>query len=477
MNIEQLLQNTISELKKSLGNTSRKVVLILCVTQLISANGFYISQKITTGRFFYHYSVGIITCTLSLFCLFTAIYYYRLLNDKPFVFFSKIEQRYSFSVELILKWIICLLLMTYCTLVMCGYGNISSDTLLFDFSLGLTFIFIISMLLGKNIALFWTIIVVFVLLIVNNNQDGSIRYNYLTPAESQRYEAALFAKKKWAIEREEILTKNHLKTPKKTKYVIQWFFILLVGGVIAYFYNGTSHQIFKLLPNIYTNLEEIIKQHIKNEKEHIVELNVIEEQKLLLKQEGLKSELNFLKAQINPHFLYNMLNYFYVKSYDYSLELAESIRKLSDIMRYSLNDGLDIEVDLFEDIQYVKLLISLNQVRYDNNLCVIYEEQIVYPQKVLPLIFITLAENSFKHGKLNDPKIPLSISIKTDKNSISFLISNKKKKANILKKSTNLGLQNIKNRLDLFYTNNYEMTIIEDENKYSCELMINTNLK
>lgn len=472
MDIEHLLQNTIIELKKTLGNTSRKVVLILCITQLISANGFYLSQKITTGSFFYHYSVGIITCTLSLFCLFTAIYYYRLLNDKPLAFFSKIEQRYSFSVELILKWIICLLLMTYCTLVMCGYGNISSDTLLFDFSLGLTFIFIISMLLGKNIALFWTIIVVFVLLIVNNNQDSSIRYNYLTPAESQRYEAALFAKKPWAIEREKILTENHLKTPKKTKYFIQWFFILLVGGVIAYFYNGTSHQIFNLLPNIYANLEEVIKEHIKNEKKHIVELNVKEEQRLLLKQEGLKSELNFLKAQINPHFLYNMLNYFYVKSYDYSMELAESIRKLSDIMRYSLNDTNDLEVDLSEDIAYVKLLISLNQVRYDNNLPIVYEEQIVYPQKVLPLILITLVENSFKHGKLNDPKTPLSILVKTDKKSMYFLISNKKKSANHLKKTTRLGLQNIKNRLDLFYKNNYKMTIIEDEYKYSCELII-----
>lgn len=461
MNIEQLLQNTITELKKTLGNTSRKVVLILCITQLISANGFYLSQKITTGSFFYHYSVGIISCILSLFCLFTAIYYYRLLNDKPLVYFSKIEQRYSFSIELGLKWIICLLLMTYCTLVMCGYGNISSDTLLFDFSLGLTFIFIISMLLGKNIALLWTIIVVFVLLIANNNQDGSIRYNYLTPAESQRYEAALLAKKPWAIEREKVLTENHLKTPKKTKYFIQWFFILIVGGVIAYFYNGTSHQIFNLLPNIYANLEEVIKEHIKNEEE-----------RLLLKQEGLKSELNYLKAQINPHFLYNMLNFFYVKSYDYSLELAESIRKLSDIMRYSLNDTNNLEVDLLEDIGYVKLLISLNQVRYDNKLPIVYEEHIVYPQKVLPLILITLVENSFKHGILNDPKTPLSITVKTDKKSMYFLISNKKKSTNHLKKTTRLGLQNIKNRLDLFYKNNYKMTITEDEYKYSCELII-----
>ena len=190
MDIEHLLQDTIIELKKLLGNTSRKVVVILCVTQLICANGYYLSQKITTGRFFYHYSVGVANCSLSLFCLFTAIYYYRLLNDKPFVFISKIEQRYSFSVELILKWILCLSSMIYITFVMCGSGHIYSDTLLFEFSLGLTLIFIISMILGKNIALLWTIIVVFILLFVYNDQNGSVRYNYLTPAESQKYEAA-----------------------------------------------------------------------------------------------------------------------------------------------------------------------------------------------------------------------------------------------------------------------------------------------
>jgi two-component system LytT family sensor kinase len=472
MNTKQLLQDTIIELKKLLGNTSRKVVVILCVTQLICANGYYLSQKITTGRFFYHYSIGVANCSLSLFCLFTAIYYYRLLNDKPFVFISKIEQRYSFSVEIILKWILCLSSMIYITFVMCGSGNINSDTLLFEFSLGLTLIFIISMILGKNIALLWTIIVVFILFFVYNDQNGSVRYNYLTPAESQNYEAALLAKKKWAIEREQILTKNNLKPPLKTKYVIQWFFILVAGGIIAYFYNGTSHKVFNLLPSIYTKLEEVIKEHIKNEKEHISELNIVEGQKLLLKQESLKSELNVLKAQINPHFLYNMLNYFYVKSYDHSLELAESIRKLSDIMRYSLNDTNDLEVDLLEDIRYVKLLISLNQVRYDNSLPIKYEEHIIYPQKVLPLILITLVENSFKHGKLNDPKTPLSILVKTDKKSMYFLISNKKKSTNHLKKTTRLGLQNIKNRLDLFYKNNYKMTITEDEYKYSCELII-----
>jgi LytS/YehU family sensor histidine kinase len=90
----------------------------------------------------------------------------------------------------------------------------------------------------------------------------------------------------------------------------------------------------------------------------------------------------------------------------------------------------------------------------------------------LPLILITLVENSFKHGKLNDSKIPLSILVKTDEKSIYFLISNKKKTGNHFKKTTRLGLQNIKNRLDLFYKKNYKMTIMEDEYKYSCELII-----
>lgn len=476
MTIQGILKKSIDELKHSLGNSSRKVILILSLTQLIAANGFYISQKITTGRFFYHYSVGIINCSLSLFCLFTAIYYYYLLKNKSFLFINKIEKKLPISIEDLLKWIIAILLMAYCSLVMSGYGNISSDTLLFDFSLGHTFIFIISILLGRNIAIIWSMIVIVILCVVAYHNGFNSSYNYLTPQESRVYEAALASKKKWAIDREKILTKNHLNTPKKSKYFIQWFFLLIVATVIAYYFNGVSYQIFKIIPQVSNELETAMEESINTEKKHLNTLNEIEGQKLLLKQEALKSELNLLKAQVNPHFLYNTLNYFYIKSYEYSEELAESIRKLSDIMRYSLKTT-EIVSDLDEEIECVKMLISLHQVRYSNNLCIVFEQNTAYKKNILPLILITLVENAFKHGKLNDPKIPLKISIETTLESIIFFISNKKNNRKNFKKTTSLGLQNIRTRLDLYYQKDSEMTIEEDEINYTCKLTINDNLR
>lgn len=470
MNIQDILKNSIDELKFSLGNSSRKVVLILCITQLVAANGFYFSQKITTGRFFYHSSVGIIHCTLSLFCLFTAIYYYLLLKNITVPFFVKIEKKIPCSIEDLLKWIISIFLMAYCSLVMSGYGNISSDTLLFDFSLGLTFIFIISILLGRNIAIIWSIIVIIILFYVAIHNGFNSSYNFLTPVESEKYERALASKKKWAIEREKILTESHLNTPKKTKYVIQWFFLLMVATVIAYYFNGVSYQIFRIIPKISKELETAIEESINTEKEHINELAEIEEQKFLLRQAALKSELDMLKSQLNPHFLYNTLNYFFIKSYDYSDELAESIRKLSDIMRYSLK-STDIVSELQGEVECVKMLISLHQVRYENHLFIQFNEAINHKKEILPLILVTLVENAFKHGILNDPNTPLIINIETTETDIIFDISNKISKRKS-RKSTNLGLQNIKNRLDLYYKENYELIISNDDIIYTCKLTI-----
>jgi sensor histidine kinase YesM len=303
---------------------------------------------------------------------------------------------------------------------------------------------------------------------IHNGFNSS--YNFLTPAESEKYERALASKKKWAIEREKILTESHLNTPKKTKYVIQWFFLLMVATVIAYYFNGVSYQIFRIIPKISKELETAIEESINTEKVHLNELAEIEEQKFSLTQAALKSELDMLKSQLNPHFLYNTLNYFFIKSYDYSDELAESIRKLSDIMRYSLK-STDIVSELQGEIECVKMLISLHQVRYENNLFIQFNEDVNHKKEILPLILVTLVENAFKHGILNDSNIPLIITIKTTETDIIFDISNKISKRKS-RKSTNLGLQNIKNRLDLYYKENYKLTISNDDIIYTCKLTI-----
>ena len=479
MNIQDILKNSIDELKFSLGNSSRKVILILCVTQLVAANGFYLSQKITTGRFFYHYSVGIINCSLSLFCLFTAVYYYLLLKNITIPFLVRIEKKIPCSIEDLLKWIISILLMAYCSLVMSGYGNISSDILLFDFSLGLTFIFIISILLGRNTAIIWSGIVIIILFYVAIHNGFNSSYNFLTPAESKMYESALASKKKWAIEREKILTENHLNTPKKTKYVIQWFFLLMVATVIAYYFNGVSYQIFRIIPKISKELETAIEESINTEKDHISKLTEIEEQKFLLRQAALKSELDMLKSQINPHFLYNTLNYFFIKTYEFSEELAESIRMLSEIMKYSMKPTDEPFVSLYEEILHLKMLIDLHQIRYENSLFVELlindDENLIETKKIIPAAFITLVENSFKHGKLNEQEYPLKIEISIFQKEIHFSIQNKKSNSKNRFDSTKFGLNNLKNRLETAYQTQYVLDIKEEKAIYYCKLFIHEN--
>ena len=202
---------------------------------------------------------------------------------------------------------------------------------------------------------------------------------------------------------------------------------------------------------------------------------ILEEQKMQLEVEKSQANFNFLKAQINPHFLHNTLNFLYAKSLPYSPELSEGILTLSDIMRYALSEGnaRDGKAPLKDEIEHVRNVIKINQLRFSNNLNVQFEvEGIVNGAMIIPFVLITLVENAFKHGDLKSSNNPILITLKIDRNSIYFSCQNKKK-LGPKELSTGIGLDNIKKRLDLAYGREYKLVIKEDELIYRTELTIN----
>jgi sensor histidine kinase YesM len=201
---------------------------------------------------------------------------------------------------------------------------------------------------------------------------------------------------------------------------------------------------------------------------------VLEEQKLQLEVEKSAANFNFLKAQINPHFLHNTLNFLYAKSLPYSPELSEGILTLSDIMRYALSEGnaRDGQAPLKDEIEHVRNVIKINQLRFSNNLNVQFEvDGVVNGATIIPFVLITLVENAFKHGDLKSIEHPIQIKLNIDSSRMYFYCCNKKKMGN-KELSTGIGLDNIKKRLDLAYGKNYSLNIKDETDFYTTELTI-----
>ena len=201
---------------------------------------------------------------------------------------------------------------------------------------------------------------------------------------------------------------------------------------------------------------------------------VLEEQKMQLEVEKSQANFNFLKAQINPHFLHNTLNFLYSKSLPYSPELSEGILTLSDIMRYALSEGntRDGKAPLIDEIEHVRNVIKIQQLRFSNQLNVKFEvEGIPNGATIIPFVLITLVENAFKHGDLKTNENPIVIKLIIQKDGLYFYCRNKKK-TGPKELSTGIGLDNIKKRLELAYGKNYTFNVIEDADFYTSELTI-----
>jgi len=214
--------------------------------------------------------------------------------------------------------------------------------------------------------------------------------------------------------------------------------------------------------------------YISNLREGQKQRKILEAQKMQLEKEKSEANLNFLKAQINPHFLHNTLNFLYAKSLPYSPELSEGILTLSDIMRYALSEGnaRDGKAPLKDEIEHVRNVIKINQLRFSNTLNVNFEVSgSVDGAMIIPFVLITLVENAFKHGDLKKQEYPIDIKLNINKNKLYFYCRDKKK-TGPKEISTGIGLENIRKRLDLAYGDSYKFIVKDDAEFYTTELII-----
>jgi len=240
-------------------------------------------------------------------------------------------------------------------------------------------------------------------------------------------------------------------------------------------YNSFAEMFFSLMGSMIALLiVSFLFAYVTVLREALKQKRILEAQKLILEAQISQANFNFLKAQINPHFLHNTLNFLYAKSLPYSSELSEGILTLSDIMRYALGQGnqKDGKAPLKDEIEHVHNVIKVNQLRYSNQLKVNVEiNGSVNGVMIIPFVLITLVENAFKHGDLKNQDYPIDIRLNVEGNKLYFYCSNKKK-SGPKQLSTGIGLENIKTRLELSYGAAYKFIVKDEREFYTTELTI-----
>ena len=192
-----------------------------------------------------------------------------------------------------------------------------------------------------------------------------------------------------------------------------------------------------------------------------------------LKNENAKTELLHLKSQVNPHFFFNMLNNLYGLVDKDSKKAQELILKLSDMMRYSIYDGQKDTVFLSEEISYLQNYIELHQMRYHKTIDIVFNHDIKDDDyEIMPLLFIILLENAFKHGVENlRENAYVYINMKVENNQVHFDIENNFD-ATLDNEQEGIGLNNLKRRLELGYPKNHTLSFSKTGAIYKAQMNI-----
>ena len=200
-----------------------------------------------------------------------------------------------------------------------------------------------------------------------------------------------------------------------------------------------------------------------------------------LKEQKKATELNLLKSQLNPHFLFNTLNNLYALALKKSDKTPEVIAKLSEILDYILYQCKDNYVPINKEIELLENYIALEKVRYGKRVEVLFEKNINTNVHIAPLILLTFVENAFKHGVSQElHKGLIELEITTTQKEIVFKLKNSKPKIvteNISNNEKSIGMQNTEKQLNLLYPNAYILEVENAATNYSLKLKLKLDEK
>lgn len=194
-----------------------------------------------------------------------------------------------------------------------------------------------------------------------------------------------------------------------------------------------------------------------------------------LTQSKAEIELNFLRSQLNPHFLFNTLNNIYSLARKKSDLAPESILKLSQILDYLIYECKQETIPLRKELGIIRDYIELERLRHGDRLRLNWEESIQALEfKIPPLLLLTLVENAFKHGGAIDQRFDLTISVLQVSDKLEFMVQNtiKLNHDNQQKVNGGVGLSNLTKQLELLYPDRYALTTISNGQIFTTTLKI-----
>jgi two-component system LytT family sensor kinase len=268
-------------------------------------------------------------------------------------------------------------------------------------------------------------------------------------------------------------------------------FILLSVAVVVWKYLGMQLHIFTPLRQVTiipdTPLSYFIEDALYQAQGGVTSLFFFGISKLFydnfklkqaaqkLRLEKQEAELNYLKAQTNPHFLFNTLNNIYSLSRDKSDLAPESILRLSKILRFMLYETSGDFISVEQEMEIISDYIALEKMRYDDTLRISFKHEIEeLKQPLPPLLLMPLVENAFKHGvseTSNKPFVDIKVSINNQQ--LLFVIKNSAENFDGEKKvKENIGLSNLRRQLELLYKE-YNLTVHQNGNVFTATLKIN----
>ncbi|MBS1646393.1 MAG: sensor histidine kinase [Bacteroidetes bacterium] len=200
----------------------------------------------------------------------------------------------------------------------------------------------------------------------------------------------------------------------------------------------------------------------------------INERLKLSEQEKINAELSYLKAQINPHFLFNTLNSIYSLAIEKSDYTATAVVKLSGMMRYVITEANQKFVSLEKEINYIRDYIDLQKLRIDPNVNLFFElSGDVEQKKIAPLILISFIENAFKYGINTEENSEIKINIDVTKNYLHFRVRNNKVNTQQLHiQKSGVGIENTAGRLQLLYPGRHKLRVTNHSEYFAILLSI-----
>lgn len=252
-----------------------------------------------------------------------------------------------------------------------------------------------------------------------------------------------------------------------------FYVILLIGSLFAFSYirakswTGVSKVFFFLLYTTGAGMaaflfrRNLMIQKRNNEKEKLQK----------------EMELNYLKEQVNPHFLFNSLNSIYALSRQQSPETPDVVMQLSELMRYQLESSKKDTVLLKEELEFIENYLLLEEKRLSNRSSIEFSiEGDVSKLKISPMLLIPFVENAIKHGaQSTNDQSTISACVTVKDRIMYFKISNSKPSNHTISKREGFGLENVRRRLNLLYPNSHTLEINDTEKTYDVSLSVDLN--